>query len=322
VTEPRRASKHRLPDADALALQTEYRRTGDSRLRDRLVIAYAGIVKHIVYRKLRELPAWCEVDDLLSCGLEALIAAVDRFDPERGATFEQYAWTRVHGAVLDELRRQDWAPRPLRRWERDIAKAREHFVVIHRRRPSEDELADAMGIDRDHLDRLQQDLQASDLTSLNTLVLDEEDSQVERIDTILSDSAELDPERATERTLAKEKFRRAFARLTERERELAVLLYVKNLTLREIGEVLGVSESRVCRLHARLKQRLRDALQADEARLGPACRGGRVLSRLRRPHALAGGSCLGFASPQPPRDSRQRRGYAGHPPEPRRRLTA
>jgi RNA polymerase sigma factor for flagellar operon FliA len=265
VTEPRRASKHRLPDADALALQTEYRRTGDSRLRDRLVIAYAGIVKHIVYRKLRELPAWCEVDDLLSCGLEALIAAVDRFDPERGATFEQYAWTRVHGAVLDELRRQDWAPRPLRRWERDIAKAREHFVVIHRRRPSEDELADAMGIDRDHLDRLQQDLQASDLTSLNTLVLDEEDSQVERIDTILSDSAELDPERATERTLAKEKFRRAFARLTERERELAVLLYVKNLTLREIGEVLGVSESRVCRLHARLKQRLRDALQADEA---------------------------------------------------------
>ena len=84
VTEPRRAREHRLPDADALALQTEYRRTGDSRLRDRLVIAYAGIVKHIVYRKLRELPAWCEVDDLLSCGLEALIAAVDRFDPQRG----------------------------------------------------------------------------------------------------------------------------------------------------------------------------------------------------------------------------------------------
>ena len=113
MTEPRRASRRRTPDAAALALHTEYRRTADPRLRDRLVIGYAGIVKHIVYRKLRELPAWCEVDDLLSCGLEALIAAVDRFDPERGATFEQYAWTRVHGAVLDELRRQDWAPRPL-----------------------------------------------------------------------------------------------------------------------------------------------------------------------------------------------------------------
>jgi RNA polymerase sigma factor FliA len=265
VTDTRRARGHRLPDADALALHTEYRRTGDPKMRDRLVIAYAGIVKHIVYRKIRELPAWCEVDDLLSCGIEALIAAVDRFDPERGATFEQYAWTRVHGAVLDELRRQDWAPRPLRRWERDIAKAREQFTAIHRRRPTPDELADAVGIDREHLDKLQQDLQASELTSLNSLVLDEENSQVERIETIVSDATELDPERATARTQAKEKFRRAFARLSERERELAVLLYVKNLTLREIGDVLGVSESRVCRLHARLKQRLRDALEADEA---------------------------------------------------------
>jgi RNA polymerase sigma factor for flagellar operon FliA len=265
VTDNRRARGHRLPDADALALHTKYRETGDARMRDRLVIAYAGIVKHIVYRKIRELPAWCEVDDLLSCGLEALIAAVDRFDPGRGATFEQYAWTRVHGAVLDELRRQDWAPRPLRRWERDIAKAREQFSAIHGRRPTQDELADALAIEPEQLGRLQQDLQASDLTSLNSLVLDEEDSQVERIDTLLSDEVELDPERATERTEAKDKFRRAFARLSERERELAVLLYVKNLTLREIGDVLGVSESRVCRLHARLKQRLRDALHADEA---------------------------------------------------------
>ena len=265
MTELRRASRRRLPDADALALHTEYRRTGDARLRDRLVIAYAGVVKHIVYRKLRELPSWCELDDLLSCGLEALIAAVDRFDPARGATFEQYAWTRVHGAVLDELRRQDWAPRPLRRWERDIAKASEQFAAIHRRRPNEDELADALGIDREHLDRLQQDLQNSELTSLNSLVLDEEESQVERIDTLLSDSAELDPERATASAQAKEKFRRAFGRLSQRERELAVLLYVKNLTLREIGDVLGVSESRVCRLHGRLKSRLRETLASDEA---------------------------------------------------------
>lgn len=264
MTEPRRASRRRTPDAAALALHNEYRRTADPRLRDRLVIGYAGIVKHIVYRKLRELPAWCEVDDLLSCGLEALIAAVDRFDPERGATFEQYAWTRVHGAVLDELRRQDWAPRPLRRWERDIAKASEQFVTIHGRRPNDDELADAMAIDRDHLDRLRQDLQASELTSLNSLVLDEEDSTVERIETLPSLEDALDPEQATASAEAKDKFRRAFARLSERERELAVLLYVKNLTLREIGDVLGVSESRVCRLHGRLKQRLRDALAADE----------------------------------------------------------
>src|SRR2546423_13563985 len=173
VAEMRRARGGRLPDAEALALHTEYRRTGDARIRDRLVIAYAGIVKHIAYRKIRELPAWCEVDDLVSCGIEALIAAVDRFDPERGATFEQYAWTRVHGAVLDELRRQDWAPRPLRRWERDIAKASEQFVTIHGRRPNDDELADAMPIDRDNRDRLRQALQACRLPCPDSQGLDE-----------------------------------------------------------------------------------------------------------------------------------------------------
>jgi RNA polymerase sigma factor for flagellar operon FliA len=264
VTELRRAGRHRIPDAEALALHAEYRRTKDARLRDRLVLAYAGIVKHIVYRKAKELPAWCEVDDLLSCGLEALIASVDRFDPERGATLEQYAWTRVHGAVLDELRRQDWAPRPLRRWERDIVKARENFIAIHQRRPNQSELADALGIEAARLDGLQRDLETSELTSLNTLVLDEEDSAVERIETVLSDEPSLDPERATVTAHAKEKFRAAFNRLSDRERELSVLLYVKNLTLREIGEVLGVSESRVCRLHIRMKKRLRDALAEHE----------------------------------------------------------
>ena len=264
VSQLRPADRRRFSDAEALAIHSEYKQTGDPRLRDRLVISYAGIVKHIVYRKVRELPSWCEVDDLLSCGIEALIAAIDRFDPTRGATFEQYAWTRVHGAVLDELRRQDWAPRPLRRWERDIVRARDHFFTIHARQPTSDELADALGIDPAQLDRIRRDIQTSELTSLNTLVLDDDEGSVERIDTIESHEAGADPERATAVGEAKDKFRRAFGRLSERERELAVLLYVNNLTLKEIGDVLGVSESRVCRLHGRLKARLRESLRADE----------------------------------------------------------
>ena len=228
------------------------------------MIAYAGIVKHIVYRKVRELPAWCEVDDLLSCGVEALIGAVDRFDPERGATFEQYAWTRVHGAVLDELRRQDWAPRPLRRWERDIAKAREQFVGVHGRRPDRDELADALATTPEELATREQEIQASDVGSLNTLVISDDDTTIERIDTLVADDAELDPEHASARSEAKQKFRRAFERLPQRERELAVLLYVKNLTLREVGDILGVSESRVCQIHGQLKRRLREQLGSEE----------------------------------------------------------
>ena len=92
---------------DAMALWREYNHSRDERLRDRLVLTYAPLVKFIVYRKIGELPASCEIDDLVSAGLEALIKAIDRYDPEKGATLEQFAWTRIHGAVIDELRRGD-----------------------------------------------------------------------------------------------------------------------------------------------------------------------------------------------------------------------
>jgi RNA polymerase sigma factor for flagellar operon FliA len=116
-------TRKRISHEETLALWKKYRETNDPQLRNRIVLTFAPLVKYIVYNKIRELPARCEVDDFISCGLEALINSIDRYDPEKGATLEQYAWTRIHGAVLDELRRQDWAPRSLRRWERDIANA-------------------------------------------------------------------------------------------------------------------------------------------------------------------------------------------------------
>src|SRR3954464_862811 len=109
------ASKNRPSALQTLSLWKKYRETNDPALRDRLILTFAPLVKFIVYRKVREMPARCEVEDFISCGLEALIMSIDRYDPSKGATLEQYAWTRIHGAVLDELRRQDWAPRSLRR---------------------------------------------------------------------------------------------------------------------------------------------------------------------------------------------------------------
>jgi RNA polymerase sigma factor for flagellar operon FliA len=247
-------------------LWREYKATGDPKLRNRLVMTYAPLVKYLVYRKIRELPARCEVEDFISCGLEALISCIDRYDPEKGATLEQFAWTRIHGAILDELRRQDWAPRSLRRWERDINKASDQFMSNHGRRPSSEELADALGLSVAELRAKQDDIATSDVTSLNTLVVGDEDSDVERMDTIASSDARLDPEQAATVAAAKEKFRRAFETLPKREKEIAILLYVKNLTLREIGDVLGVSESRVCQIHGQLKKTLRSRL-ADDAQL-------------------------------------------------------
>src|ERR1700735_4448797 len=136
----------RLSADETLKLWRDYQRTRDSKLRDRLVLTFAPMVKYIVYRKIREMPARCEVDDFISCGLEALIKSIDRYDPDKGATPEQFAWTRIHGAVIDELRRNDWAPRSLRRWDRDITKANEQFVGLYGRKPSRDELSESLGI--------------------------------------------------------------------------------------------------------------------------------------------------------------------------------
>jgi RNA polymerase sigma factor FliA len=256
-------TSRRASSEEVLALWKQYHQTNDRAVRDRLVLTFAPLVKYIVYKKIREMPARCEVDDFISCGLEALIHSIDRFDPAKGATLEQYAWTRIHGAVLDELRRQDWAPRSVRRWEREIDRVSETFNALHARRPTTDELADSLGVEPDELRRRRGEITRSDMTSLNTLVMSDDETTIERIDTLASTDERLDPVHASATSEAKGKFRDAFAQLPQREREVAVMLYVKNLTLAEIGDVLGVSESRVCQIHGEMKKKLRKALEAD-----------------------------------------------------------
>jgi RNA polymerase sigma factor for flagellar operon FliA len=250
---------------DAEQLWREYRDTDDPRLRTRLIMTYAPLVKYLAYRKIRELPPTCQIEDFISCGLEALIGAIDRYDPVKGATLEQYAWTRIHGAILDELRRQDWAPRSVRRWERDMETARNNFAGVQGRPPSREELADLLGVSTSELREREHRIATSDLTSLNAMIPGDDNAGVERVDTLQSSDRTADPEQVTSLTEAKDRFRRAFARLPKRQREIAVLLYVNELTLREVGEVLGVTESRVCQIHAELKRTLRATLSDDEA---------------------------------------------------------
>jgi RNA polymerase sigma factor for flagellar operon FliA len=255
----------RISAEEVLALWEQYHATGDRRTRNRLVLTFAPMVKYIVYKKIREIPARCDVEDFISCGLEALIKSIERYDPAKGATLEQFAWTRIHGAVLDELRRHDWAPRSLRRAERDISRARKQFISANGRWPTRQELADAVGMTSEALVTALDEIAVCDVGSLNSSVAGDEDTHIERIDTLASTDREGDPEHASNLSEAKDRFRAAFRELPVRERRVAILLYVQNLTLREVGEVLGVTESRVCQIHAQLRRKLRESLADDTA---------------------------------------------------------
>jgi RNA polymerase sigma factor for flagellar operon FliA len=253
----------RMPAAEVLEIWERYRQGGDVELRDRLIFMFMPMVRFIVYRKVREVPAQCDVQDFLSCGVEALIRSIDRYDPDKGATLEQFAWTRIHGAVLDELRRHDWAPRSLRRDERAINRARESFLARHERQPSREELAESVGMTTRELTNRLDQASLAEVSSLNRIVRSDESATIERIDTLESPDTESDPILSAERREAKQRFRAAFARLSTQEREVAVLLYVEDWTLRGIGERLGVSESRVSQIHTQLRRRLYEQLSGE-----------------------------------------------------------
>jgi RNA polymerase sigma factor for flagellar operon FliA len=251
----RRGSRRLSPD-EGLALWNEYKATGDPRLRDRLILTYAPLVKHLAYKRIRELPAELDVEDLISAGLEGLIGSIDRFEPSRGTTLEQFAWTRIHGAMVDELRRRDWAPRSLRQWQREAGRAANRFAAIHGRAPTSQEVADALGVTVDEMHEWKRKLKMSDVVSLNTTVSGDDEMDVEMVETLLSDEETTNPLDVVVGRERRRRFRRAVDQLPDRERHVAVLRYVQEMTLGEIGEVLGVSESRVSQIDQQVKRRL------------------------------------------------------------------
>jgi RNA polymerase sigma factor FliA len=255
----------RLTASEAEGLWRNWKDRRDSRSRDRLVLAYAPMVRYIASRKVRELPAHCELDDLASSGLVALMEAIDRFDPAKGASFEQYAWTRVAGALVDELRKQDWASRSVRREGRRIERARDAFFARSGTMPTEAELAAELGTTVDDLRLTFEDINRSDVSSLNAPARGSEDSlPVEIGETIEAPHDELDPESALLGADRNAVMRRAIAGLSERERHILALVHVQEVPGAEIGRMLGVSESRVSQILAGIRRKLKDTLDSYE----------------------------------------------------------
>jgi len=243
-------------------LWRRYKGDGDEGARERLVVAYSPMVKFVAGRLGAGLPSHVEDADLISYGLVGLIGAIERFEPERGIKFETFAMTRIRGAIIDELRSLDWVPRSVRSRAREIETAQAKLEHELQRAPTEAELASKLNLTEEELQSALLEIANSSVYALDELwtVSDSSGDQVSLLDTIADDSA-ADPQEALASTEVKDLLTEAIGGLPEREQLVVALYYYENLTLREIGEVLGVTESRVSQLHTKAVMRLKSSLQ-------------------------------------------------------------
>jgi RNA polymerase sigma factor FliA len=251
-------------------LWRRYKDTADARARERLVLAYSPLVKYVAGRMSTGLPAHVEEADLISYGLLGLISAIERFDPGREIKFETFAITRIKGSIIDELRSLDWVPRSVRAKAREIEKANAKLESKLHRAPTDQEMAAELDMTVEDFQSSLTRISNSSVVALDELwtLSDASGDQVSLLDTI-QDPQAVDPSQAMDVTETKDRLADAIARLPEREKLVVALYYYENLTLREIGEVLGVTESRVSQLHTKAVLRLKSRLQSDVAEGAP-----------------------------------------------------
>lgn len=233
----------------------------DERARERLVVAYSPLVKYVAGRMAAGLPSHVDEGDLISYGLIGLIGAIERYDLEREIKFETFAVSRIKGAIIDELRSLDWVPRSVRAKARDVEKAHQQLENQLRRAPTEEEMADKLGIELEGFRSTLLEIANSSVLALDDLwtISESDGGQVSLIDTIRDPHA-VDPEAEINALELKDRLAEAIESLPDRERLVVALYYYENLTLREIGEVLGVTESRVSQLHTKAVLGLRSSL--------------------------------------------------------------
>lgn len=222
--------------------------------RNALIAEYYPMVRRVAYKMVRSFPRCVDADDLIHIGLIGLMDAVDKYEHQRADSFRAYARMRVQGAILDEMRKNDWVPRSVRDRANRLDRARKELEAQLDRRPTHDELASFLGVSRDRLDEL---LRTADVRVL--VSTEEGDDDEGTIGDTLKSQAE-DLFSVIERRDMDGSVREAVADLSERDRVIVDLYYYRDLTFKEIAGVLGVTESRVSQLHTRIKKRLRESL--------------------------------------------------------------
>ncbi|MDW7710284.1 MAG: FliA/WhiG family RNA polymerase sigma factor [Deferrisomatales bacterium] len=236
--------------------------SGDpQRTRDELIEEYAPLVKYIAERLSARLPSSIEVEDLINTGVLGLIDAIDKFIAERGVKFKTYAEFRIRGAMLDYLRRQDWAPRSMRRKEKELAGVFRRLEQKLQRQASHEEAAEELGVSMEEFNVLLYKARGLSILSLNRPRSDDGDEDAKELGDFIPDEPENSPYELLKKQEVRDLMARQIDGLPEKERLVVSLYYFNELTMKEVGHVLGVTESRVSQLHSSAVLRLRGCLE-------------------------------------------------------------
>ena len=244
-------------------LWVEYKTTGARDARDRLIVHYSPLVKYVAGRVSVGLPQNIEQADLVSYGVFGLIDAIDKFDLERQIKFETYAIARIKGAIIDELRSIDWVPRSVRAKARSVEKAYATLEASLLRTPTDAEIAQEMGISENDLQTIFNQISFVGLVALDEMLSGGERGESTTLGDTIPDKGE-GPVAAYEVEEMKQILAGAISRLGDREKLVLMLYYYEGLTLAEIGEVLGVTERRVCQIHTKAVIQLRSRMAEPE----------------------------------------------------------
>jgi len=242
-------------------LWLKYRKTRDPKIREIFIKQYAPLVKYVAGKVAVGMPHNVEFDDLVGFGVFGLIDAIDKFDPDKNVKFKTYAVTRIRGAIFDELRLIDWVPRSVRQKTREVEDAIGSLEARLGRTATDQEIAGALGLSEEEYLKTLQKISGTSMLSINEVWYSGDENDKVSIGDSIESPASLNPEVIAERDEIRRVIVEAINELPDKEKKILVLYYFEDLTLKEIGKVLDVTESRVSQLHTKAIMRLRFKLR-------------------------------------------------------------